>query len=124
MTDFRFPGGTTALTLREIEAAARAGLRIGFIQADSPLNGPQHPISSQLLSLQTRGQVTQLGLSDRAQVELLVIRHPSVVTFMDNVSSALTVEKSILIVNNPPVLVGGTGMVFDLPVCVANIDRI
>lgn len=124
MTDFRFPGGTTALTLREIEAAARAGLRIGFIQADSPLNGPQHPISSKLLSLQTRGQVTQLGLSDRAQVELLVIRHPSVVTFMDNVSSALTVEKSILIVNNPPVLVGGTGMVFDLPVCVANIDRI
>jgi glycosyltransferase involved in cell wall biosynthesis len=124
MTDFRFPGGTTSLTLKEIETAADSGLQVGFIHADSPLNGPQNPVSSQLLALQLKGAVTQLSLNDHAHVEVLVVRHPSVVTYLDNVSTRLRVAQSVLIVNNPPVLVGGTGMVFDLPNSIANMDKL
>jgi hypothetical protein len=124
MTDFRFPGGTTSLTLKEIETAADSGLRVGFIHTDSPLNGPQNPISSHLFTLQLKGTVTQLSLNDHANVELLVVRHPSVVTYLDNVSTRLQVAQAVLIVNNPPVLVGGTGMVFDLPNSIANMDNL
>ena len=36
-TDFRFPGGTTSLTIGEIRAAVDLGLRVGVLQLDSPL---------------------------------------------------------------------------------------
>ena len=124
MTDFRFPGGTTSLTLKEIEAAAYSGLRVGFIHAESPLNGPSHPVSPKLFDMQLQGKVEQIGLQDTATVNLLVIRHPSVTTFMDKTTTNLKVRKSTIIVNNPPVLKGGTGMVFDLPMSISNIDRL
>src|SRR5699024_832985 len=110
MTDYRFPGGTSSLTLKEIEASYAAGYRVGYIQADSPLNASSSPIAPQLFALQLQGKVEQIGLQDFADIRLLVIRHPSVATYMDGFSSSLGVRKAVLIVNNPPVLVGGAGM--------------
>lgn len=124
MTDFRFPGGTTSLTLKEIEVASQSGLRVGFIHAESPLNGPNHPVSPKLFEMQLQGKVEQIGLQDTATLNLLVIRHPSVTTFLDQTTTNLKVRKSTLVVNNPPVLKGGTGMVFDLPTSISNIDRL
>lgn len=124
MTDFRFPGGTTSLTLKEIETAHEAGLRVGFIQADSPLNAVGNPISRHLLNLQLNGTVVQISMLDSADINLLLIRHPSVVNFLDNASTNLRITTPVLIVNNPPVLTGGTGMVFDLTTCLRNVDRL
>lgn len=124
MTDFRFPGGTSSLTLKEIQEASKAGFRVGYIQSDSPLNNPTTPISKTLFRFQFEGLVEQISLEDSADVDLLVIRHPSVVTYLDNASSDLKVTASVLIVNNPPVLPGGTGMVFDLSTCISNVDRL
>lgn len=124
LTDFRFPGGTTSLTLAEIRASAQAGYRVGFIHADSPLNRAQAAISNELFDMQLEGIVDQISLQDRAQIDLLIVRHPSVATFMDKTTTQLTVMVAALIVNNPPVLNGGSGMVFDLEDCVDNIDRI
>lgn len=123
-TDFRFPGGTSSLTLAEISAAARAGLRVGVMQLDSPLNKATDPLSDRLFDALEHPQVEVIGLRDLADVSLMVVRHPSVVTFLDAVDSNLSVSRCVLIVNNPPVLHGGKGMVFDLPTCVANLDRL
>lgn len=124
MTDFRFPGGTTSLTLAEIRASSEAGYRVGFLQADSPLNRANAPVSQDLFDMQLEGIVEQVSLQDEANIQLLVVRHPSVVTFMDQVQSKLTVRTAVLIVNNPPMLLGGTGMVFDLGDSIENMDRI
>lgn len=124
MTDYRFPGGTTSLTLQEIEASAQAGYRVGYIHAESPINGTTPPIAERLFELQLAGKVEQLSLKDKAAIKLLVIRHPSVVTFMDQAESQLEVNHAVLIVNNPPVLSGGSGMVFDLEESIFNVDRI
>lgn len=124
MTDFRFPGGTTSLTLAEMEAASNSGYRVGFVHAESPLNGPKTPVSEQLFKMQLAGTVEQVGLQDHADIRLLIVRHPSVVMYMDQSSTNLRVNRSLLIVNNPPVLVGGTGMVFDLSVCLQNMDNL
>ncbi|WP_082492564.1 glycosyltransferase family A protein [Arthrobacter sp. Leaf69] len=123
-TDFRFPGGTSSLTLAEITAAAGAGLRVGVMQLDSPLNKATDPLSDRLFEALELPQVEVIGLKDLADVSLLVVRHPSVATFLDAIESNLSVNRCVLIVNNPPVLQGGKGMVFDLPTCVANLDRL
>lgn len=123
-TDFRFPGGTSSLTLAEVRAAAGAGLRVGVMQLDSPLNKATDRITDRLFEALELPQVEVIGLKDLADVSLLVVRHPSVATFLDAVDSNLSVSRCVLIVNNPPVLHGGKGMVFDLPTCVANLDRL
>lgn len=123
-TDFRFPGGTSSLTLAEVRASARAGLRVGVMQLDSPLNKATDQISDRLFEALELPQVEIVGLRDVADVSLLVVRHPSVATFLDATDSKLTVGRCVLIVNNPPVLHGGKGMVFDLQACVDNLDRL
>lgn len=124
VTDFRFPGGTTTLTLAEMKAVGEAGKRVGFVQLESPLNKATTPISERLLSLQASKLVEQLSLSDIAHANILVVRHPTVVTFLEEAQTKITVDNALLIVNNPPVNKGGSGMVFDLDVCIENMDRL
>ncbi|WP_181148984.1 glycosyltransferase [Arthrobacter sp. MYb214] len=124
VTDFRFPGGTTTLTLAEMKAVAQSGKRVGFIHLESPLNKASTPINDGLFTQQNSGKVEQLSLGDVAHVHVLIVRHPSVVTFLERADSKISVDHSLLIVNNPPVNKGGSGMVFDLEVCVDNMDRL
>ncbi|OAV52179.1 hypothetical protein A6F49_00965 [Enteractinococcus helveticum] len=124
MTDFRFPGGTTSLTLAEIRAASQSGFRVGYIHEESPTNRSQSRIAQELFDMQLNGEVHQIALEDSADIRLLVARHPVVAQFLDNRNTNLRVQQTVLIVNNPPVLHGGSGMVFDLPICVQNLDRL
>src|SRR5699024_9216189 len=89
MTDFRFPGGTSSLTLKEIQEASKAGFRVGYIQSHSPLNKPTTPTSKTLFSFQLEVLVEQVILEDSTAVNSLVIRHRSVGTYPGNASSDL-----------------------------------
>lgn len=113
-TDFRFPGGTTALTTNEIEFAARQGLRVGMLQFDSPLNSPKDGIALRALDVAQLENVEVLSLNDKADVNLLVVRHPTVLQFTETLTSTLNVGHVVVVVNNPPILTGGRGVVFEL----------
>lgn len=113
-TDFRFPGGTSHLTLNEIEAAAEAGMRVGMIQLLSPLNGGASAIAERALEVARSKGVHVLSLADLADVSLLVVRHPSVLQFAESLSSQLTVGRVVVVINNPPVLTGGRGFAYEL----------
>ena len=113
-TDFRFPGGTTALTTNEIEFAARQGLRVGMLQFDSPLNSPKDAIALRALDVAQLENVEVLSLKDKADVNLLVVRHPTVLQFTESLTSNLNVGHVVVVVNNPPILTGGHGVVFEL----------
>lgn len=122
-TDFRFPGGTTSLTLGEIHAASGMGLRVGVVQLDSPLNKPGTPFSPALLNTLLSNQVSLLRVRDDFYTPLLVVRHPSAAQFLDNTFSPAQIGKCILIANTAPVLAGGSGSVYDLEQCVSNLSR-
>lgn len=113
-TDFRFPGGTTALTTNEIEFAARQGLRVGMLQFDSPLNSTKDAIALRALDVAQLENVEVLSLNDKADVGLLVVRHPTVLQFTETLTSNLNVGHVVVVVNNPPILSGGRGVVFEL----------
>lgn len=122
-TDFRFPGGTTSLTIGEIHVAADMGLRVGVIQLDSPLNKPGTPFSPSLLDTLLGDKVSLLRVHDDFDASLLVIRHPSVAQFLDNTFSPAKIDKCILVANTAPVLAGGSGCGYDLEQCVSNLTR-
>lgn len=114
VTDFAFPGGTSNLTLNEVEAAAEAGLRVGLIHMFSPVNSGAAGVTERSLSVVSENNVDVLSLSDELDVTHLVIRHPSVLQFADQLSSSINAKRVSIIVNNPPVLQGGKGFGFDL----------
>lgn len=119
-TDFRFPGGTTSLTVNEIQAAVDAGLRVGVLQLDSPLNKPGTAFSPALLDILLEQRVSLLRLRDKYSAALLIVRHPSVAQFLDNLYSDADIASCILVANTAPVLAGGSGSVYDLEQCVDN----
>lgn len=123
MTDFRFPGGTMSLTVNEIRAAAEVGYRVGVIHSESPLNGNTSFFDERALEVGLQDNVELLSLSDQADIDLLVVRHPTVVQFADKLTSNLDVNRVVVIVNNPPVLAGGTGYGFDFDDVVENAER-
>lgn len=114
VTDFAFPGGTSNLTLNEVEAASAEGLRVGLIHMFSPVNSGAVGVTERSLSVVENSNVDVLSLTDEVDVSHLVIRHPSVLQFADRLSSSIVAERVSVIVNNPPVLKGGKGFGFDL----------
>ncbi|GAA1722697.1 glycosyltransferase [Brachybacterium phenoliresistens] len=123
-TDFRFPGGTTSLTVNEIEFAAKDGLRVGMIQIDSPLNSPKDTISDRALTVAGLDNVEVLSLNDPADVHLLVVRHPTVMQFVEGLTTKLSVGHTVVIVNNPPILDGGTGVVFEIETVKTKAEKL
>lgn len=119
MTDYRSP----TKTLAEIQAYYAAGFRVGFIHAESPLNMHRKSIQNQLFELQLAGKVAQVSLQDTANISFLVVQDPSVITFMDQLTSNLSVENSLLVVDRPPIQENGDTSGYDLQLCIENQDR-
>lgn len=86
-TDFSFPGGTTHLTVDEIEAAAESGLQVGVIHMISPVNVGLSPLSGRLLDLVNHPNVSLFSLADRVQTDLMVVRHATVLQYVENLTS-------------------------------------
>lgn len=122
-TDFRFPGGTTTLTVQEIQAASEMHLRVGVLQLDSPLNKPGTSLSSSLLDILFDGNASLLRLRDKFHAKVLIVRHPTVVQFLDNMTSPADVDQCLLIANTAPVMAGGNGYVYDLEDCARNLSE-
>lgn len=123
-TDFCFPGGTSTLTLNEVEAAADAGLKVGILHLFSPVNAGSAEIVDRALHVALRPDVDVLSLSDSLDTDLLLVRHPSVLQFADGLTGKIRVARGVVVVNNPPVLAGGKGYGFDLGDVSRNFSRI
>lgn len=124
VTDFVYPGGTSSLTLNEIEAAADNGLKVGMVWIHAAQNAGNANITSRSLSVAQRSDVDVLSLSDDISVKLLLIRHPSVLQFAENLVSKFKVDKSIVVVNNPPVEQGGGVFYFDFETVIENCVQV
>lgn len=122
-TDFRFPGGTSALTLSEIFASLDAGYRVGVLQMESPLNSYTAPMVDGYWDAIERGAV-MLTLPDAGEAELTIVRHPSVLQFADRQpQSGLSTRQLVLVVNHLPVMRDGRGAVFDVAEAAHNASR-
>lgn len=122
-TDFRFPGGTSALTLAEARAALAAGYSVGLLQLDSPLNKTVTPRVEGYWAVLEEG-AHQISLRHGTVAGAVVVRHPSVLQYADGLESTLRAAHVTLIVNNPPVLADGGGAPFDVETAAAHAERL
>lgn len=120
-TDYRFPGGTTALAVAELQLLADEGAKIGLLQLDSPVNAPTTPLAPRVLDfLESNPEVSVLALPDEVQTELMIVRQPGVVEYAENLTSRIRAKKGVLIANTTPVFAGGENVAFNLPRCTKN----
>lgn len=113
-TDFAFPGGTSQLTLNEVEAAAEQGMRVGMLLLASPLNAGKPAVTKRTTKVALHENVEVLTLDDRVTTPLLVVRHPSVLQYVDSLSTNVKAEHLHIVINHPPILKGGKGATYDL----------
>lgn len=113
-TDFAFPGGTSQLTLNEVEAAASAGMRVGMLLLASPLNAGKPAVTERTAEVAQLENVSVLTPDDIAQTPLVIVRHPSTLQFADTLNVKLEAGRLLVIVNHPPLLNGGKGATYDL----------
>lgn len=121
-TDFRFPGGTSSLACNEIEILLGSGRSVGMLQLDSPLNGPYTPLHPRAYALASQPGVRVLTPKDAATALLTVVRHPSVLQFIEPERFPIATEKVVLIVNHAPINPDGVSASYDIGTVVANCE--
>lgn len=90
------------VVLRNIEAAIRAGLRVGYTLLDSPLTRKRTRIVSRLFELQHEGLITQVSHDDTARAQLLVVYEMSIGFFLNNLPSTIRATQALLIYDESP----------------------
>ncbi|MBK1734150.1 hypothetical protein CKO15_02400 [Halorhodospira abdelmalekii] len=103
ITDFRIRGGTIASVLSEIELARAEGWRVAALQLDAAT----YTAKSWSLKQDALGCLADLGVPllnahPSARARLAVLRYPPAFVTLPAPRPRLTVERAVLVVNQPP----------------------
>src|SRR5699024_3611835 len=97
LTDFAKQAKFSATVLQEIETAAQAGLRVGYMHIDSPQTPRRGDFHPRLFELQLAGHVVQVSENNQAETDLLLVYDASVGMFLDQFKSTLVVQQGLLV---------------------------
>lgn len=124
ITDYRFKGGNSSLIAAEIAAAATAGLRVAVAQMDSPVLRSRPPMNETVYDVLQEHSIPVVTITDPLEVSLVVLRHPSILQYADNIRSGFRPQRVAVIVNNAPMGTNGSDAIYDLEACVINGGRL
>ena len=111
-TDCRFPGGTTASVVEEIEAQYRAGYRTGLLHLSSPIQRSRRPFATRIRRVLEDGKAHLVG-AQPVRTSVLLIRHPSVMSELPAGLAPIDAEHVVMIANQVPSDDRGAGAYFD-----------
>lgn len=83
--------------LKEMEALADTGLRVGYMHLYSPETRSTFSFSKRLFDLQLRGKITQVSVDDVAQTNLLLVYDISIGMFLDRIHTNIRTLRSVAI---------------------------
>lgn len=101
-TDCRFPGGTTASVVEEIEAQHRAGYRTGLLHLPSPVQRSRRPFAERIRRVLADGKADLVVGPAPVRTSLLLIRHPTVLTRKPAVMPPIEADHLVMIANQVP----------------------
>ncbi|MET1086860.1 MAG: glycosyltransferase [Arthrobacter sp.] len=119
-TDFRFPGGNSSISAAEIRLLLSRGYRVGLMQVDSPVLASRMTIGEQFFEIAQHENCSVVSRLDPVDVDLLMIRHPSVLQYINPSASSITSKKVIIIANHAPHGRNGKESLYDLRQVVRN----
>ena len=123
-TDFRFPGGNTSVSVNEIQTLLDNGYRVALLQLDSPVLGSTTELTERIRRLSLHPACSVVSLRDGVDTDVLVVRHPTVMQFVEPVRSAISARSAVLIVNHAPAMRDGTASHYDIRECVRNFRAV
>lgn len=101
-TDCRFPGGTTASVVEEIEAQYRAGYRTGLLHLPSPVQRSGGPFAQRIRRVLKDGKAELIAGSHTVRTPLLNIRNPSVVSEVPVGRPPIEADHVLMVANQVP----------------------
>ncbi|SMY13190.1 glycosyltransferase [Brevibacterium jeotgali] len=102
-TDCRFPGGSTASVVEEIEAQHRAGYRTALIHLPSPVQRSRRPFAQRIVEVLRAGKVELVLPHERVRAKVLLVRHPTLFTTVPEDLPDVSVDATVMIANQVPV---------------------
>ncbi|WP_310172475.1 glycosyltransferase family 2 protein [Enteractinococcus fodinae] len=97
LTDFRQSAKYSLKTMHEMKSAVGAGLRVGYMQVNSPQTLKRGVIQPELFDMQFQGKVTQVAETDRAETRLMVVHDSAVGMFLDQFQSTVVVQRGVVV---------------------------
>lgn len=97
VTDFARQAKFSATVIDQIETAAKFGLRVGYLHLNSPRTLKRREISTRLLEMQRRGDVTHVAENDNARTDLMVVYDSAIGMFLDQFESSVKVKHGVVI---------------------------
>lgn len=102
VSDYYSSSKHVTAVLHNLEAAVDAGLRVAYMQLESPQTGARDRISHRLLEIQQAGLITQVSHDDVAETRLLVVYDAAIGMFVDTLRSSVRAHRAILIHDEHP----------------------
>lgn len=114
LTDFRYPGGTSASVAEEVYAQAAAGLSTVLVQVPSPFLKAERGFNPRILDCLRDGRADLAVRGDAVSARVLVIRQPRVFAAdLKNVPS-VQADRVVMVVNQGPQDLAGGPVYYDL----------
>lgn len=102
VSDFRFPGGTSASLATEIRAQAAAGYTTALVQVPAPVLKTQRPFNDKVRSCIEEGLADLVLTGTPLHARLLVVRHPVVFEVQPSTPPDITSDRRLMVVNQVP----------------------
>lgn len=122
-TDCRFPGGSTASVVEEIEAQHRAGYRTALVHLPSPVQRSRRPFAPRITQVLREGKARLVLPHESVRARVLLVRHPTLFTTVPVDLPDITVEHTVMIANQVPVDDRATEPYYDVASVHRNTQR-
>ena len=102
LSDFRYPGGTSASIAAEVHAQAEAALSTVLVHVPSPHQPRALPFSPRISDLLRDGAATLAREDEPVRARLLLIRQPRIFTEDLLTPPRVRADRSVMVINQPP----------------------
>ncbi|HEX5205181.1 MAG TPA: glycosyltransferase [Actinoplanes sp.] len=102
LSDFRYPGGTSASIAAEVHAQAEAALSTVLVHVPSPHQPKALPFSPRISDLLRDGVATLARDDEPVRCKLLLVRQPRIFTADLSVVPVVRAERTVMVINQPP----------------------
>ncbi|WP_430783944.1 glycosyltransferase [Actinoplanes sp. G11-F43] len=102
LSDFRYPGGTSASIAAEVRAQARAGLTTVLVHVRSPHLKAKRPFHPLIVALIRDGSAVLASEGEEVTARLLVVRQPRIFTEDPAVLPRVRSGRAVMVLNQAP----------------------
>lgn len=123
LSDFRYPGGTSASVEAEVRAQATAGVSTVLVQVPSPHLGPFRSFNPRIVRCLRDGAADLALPGEEVTARLLVLRHPRVFSADPDPAPRVTAEQIIMVINQGPRDQGASKPYYDIHDVRQRVER-